>query len=40
MIDVIRSFHARLSIGLCRETPEVWTSFNHQCEPQECNCLV
>jgi DNA repair photolyase len=40
LIDVIRSINQRVSIGLCRETPEVWTSLNHRCDPHECNCLI
>jgi spore photoproduct lyase len=40
LIDVIRSFNERLSIGLCRETPDVWNSLNHQCNPNQCNCLI
>lgn len=40
LIDVIRSFNERLSIGLCRETWDVWNSLNHQCNPNQCNCLM
>jgi spore photoproduct lyase len=40
LIDVIRSFNRRVSVGLCRETPEVWGSLSHQCNPRECNCLI
>jgi len=40
LIDVIRSFNERISIGLCRETPDVWSSLSHQCDPQQCNCLI
>jgi len=40
LIDVVRSFNARLSIGLCRETPDIWSSLDHQCHPHQCNCLI
>ncbi len=40
LIDVIRSFNKRLSIGLCRETWDVWNSLNHRCNPNRCNCLI
>jgi spore photoproduct lyase len=40
LIDVIRSFRTRMSLGLCRETPDVWSSLNHQCDPHQCNCLI
>jgi spore photoproduct lyase len=40
LIDVIRAFHERPPIGLCRETPDIWNSLNHQCDPCQCNCLI
>jgi spore photoproduct lyase len=40
LIDVIRSRNGRMSIGLCRETPDVWSSLNHQYDPHQCNCLI
>jgi len=40
LIDVIRSLGSRMSIGLCRETPEVWSRLKHRCAPHQCNCLV
>jgi len=40
LIDVIRSFAKRPSIGLCRETPDVWNQLSHLCDPDRCNCLV
>ncbi len=40
LIGVIRSFNERMSIGLCRETPDVWNSLNHSCDPRQCNCLI
>jgi len=39
-IDVIRSFDQQVSIGLCRETPEVWASLSHRCNRHQCNCLI
>ncbi len=40
LIDVIRSFRPHMSIGLCRETREVWSELNHCCHPGQCNCLI
>lgn len=40
LTDVIRSFDERMPIGLCRETRDVWSRMNHQCDPRQCNCLV
>jgi len=40
MIDGIRSFRQHISIGLCRETQDVWNELNHCCTPGRCNCLV
>jgi spore photoproduct lyase len=40
LIDVVRSFSERMSIGLCRETLEVWSDLNHCCDPNQCNCLI
>lgn len=40
LIDVIRSFRTRMSIGLCRETEDVWGSLKHCCDPHHCNCLI
>jgi spore photoproduct lyase len=40
LTDVIRSLNERLSIGLCRETPDIWGSLNHRCDPHQCNCLI
>ena len=40
LIDIIRSFDKRCSIGLCRETPEIWHVFKDRCEPAKCNCVV
>lgn len=40
LIDAIRSFNEPPSIGLCRETPDIWDSLKHRCNPHQCNCLV
>jgi spore photoproduct lyase len=40
LIYVIRSFNKHMSIGLCRETRDVWSSLNHLCDPHQCNCLI
>jgi spore photoproduct lyase len=40
LTEVIRSLDARMSIGLCRETPDVWSILNHQCDRHQCNCLI
>ena len=40
LVDAIRCLNARLSVGLCRETPDVWDSLNHSCDPHRCNGLV
>jgi spore photoproduct lyase len=40
LIDAIRSFNKDVSIGLCRETPEIWNALKNRCEPKKCNCLV
>ncbi len=40
LIDTIRSFNKNVSISLCRETREVWDSFENQCEPRKCNCIL
>jgi spore photoproduct lyase len=40
LIDAIRRFDARVSLGLCRETEEVWNSLKHECDPRQCNCLI
>jgi len=40
LIDVIRSLNERMSIGLCRETPDVWSILNHRCDRHRCNCLI
>jgi len=40
LIDTIRSFNKTVSIGLCRETPEIWSDLKDRCEPKKCNCIV
>jgi spore photoproduct lyase len=40
LIDVIRSFDKDVSISLCRETPEIWSTFKDRCKPRKCNCVV
>lgn len=40
LIDMIRSFDKEVSIGLCRETREIWNIFKDRCEPKKCNCVV
>jgi spore photoproduct lyase len=39
LIDVIRSFDKDVSISLCRETPEIWSTFKNSCEAGKCNCV-
>lgn len=40
LIDTIRSFDKKVSVSLCRETPEVWDIFKDRCELGKCNCLI
>lgn len=40
LIDTIRSFNKNLSIGLCRETTEIWDALKGRCESKKCNCLI
>ena len=40
LIDVVRSFRRRMSVNLCRETPDVWSEMSQVCSPNECNCLA
>jgi spore photoproduct lyase len=39
LIDVIRNFNKDISIGLCRETPEIWRIFKNCCNAGKCNCV-
>ena len=40
LIETIRSFDRNVSIGLCRETPEIWDIFEDRCEFKKCNCVI
>jgi spore photoproduct lyase len=40
LIDTIRSFDKDVSISLCRETPEIWSSIKDRCKPRKCNYVV
>lgn len=40
LIDAIRGLDKDVSIGLCRETPEIWNIFKERCKPKKCNCIM
>lgn len=40
LVSVIRSINSDISIGLCRETPEIWQELKQLCKPHKCNCLT
>lgn len=40
LMEVIRSFDRKVSISLCRETPEIWDIFKDQCIFGKCNCII
>lgn len=40
LIETIRSFDKKVSISLCRETPEIWSVFKDRCDPGKCNCVT
>ncbi len=40
LIDTIRSLNPKVSIGLCRETPQIWQAFKNICKPHKCNCVT
>jgi spore photoproduct lyase len=40
LIDVIRSLDKKVSISLCRETPDIWSTLGSRYEPAKCNCVV
>jgi spore photoproduct lyase len=40
LIDRIRDHDKRVSIGLCRETADVWNVLRDQCDSRKCNCLI
>ena len=39
LIDTIRCFDKNVSIGMCRETPEIWDILKDRCKPGKCNCV-
>ena len=40
LVETIRSFDRKVSISLCRETPEIWRVFKDHCSPGKCNCVI
>ncbi len=40
LIDLIRSRDRKVSIGLCRETPEIWAALETRAACDKCNCLI
>ncbi|MBC8218795.1 MAG: hypothetical protein H8E73_10055 [Planctomycetes bacterium] len=40
LADTIRSFDGSVSIGLCRETPNIWRNLKQLCNPRQCNCVI
>jgi spore photoproduct lyase len=40
VISAIRALNEHVSIGLCRETPDIWNSLHDRCAPGRCNCLI
>jgi len=40
LADTIRSFDANVSIGLCRETPNIRRTLKQLCNPHQCNCVM
>lgn len=40
LIDAISSFDKKVSISLCRETPEIWRILKDRCELHKCNCVI
>lgn len=40
LIDTIRSFDKNISIGLCRETPDICSALKNRFQPNRCNCIV
>ena len=40
IVDVIRSFDKNVSIGLCRETSDVWKDLKNRCDENKCNCVI
>ncbi len=40
VIGLIRDYDRRVSVGLCRETADVWNILRDQCDFRKCNCLI
>jgi len=40
LINTIRSYNREVSIGLCRETPQVWDALKSMVQPDKCNCIT
>jgi len=40
LADTIRSLDGNVSIGLCRETPDIWRNLKQLCNPRQCNCII
>ena len=40
LIDTIRNLNKDVSIGLCRETPDIWNILKSRCKGHECNCVL
>ncbi len=40
IVDTIRRYDKKVSISLCRETPQIWRALGNLCNFGKCNCLV
>jgi spore photoproduct lyase len=40
LIDTIRNYDEDVSISLCRETPETWSTLKDCCQRRKCNCVT
>lgn len=40
IIELIRNFNRSVSIGLCKESPEVWSALADHCDHGKCNCVT
>ncbi|MBN2315443.1 MAG: hypothetical protein JXM79_16050 [Sedimentisphaerales bacterium] len=40
LIEAIRSMNKDVSIGLCRETPDIWNILKNRCTRGRCNCVI
>lgn len=40
LIDNIRNCDKKVSISLCRETPQIWQALQNRCQFGKCNCLI